>query len=100
MKTEELIRALAANATPVRPLLSAGARSALWAAVALVCTCATFHALGERADLVDKLRDPAFLCENASLLFLFVLSARAAFRLSVPGLEASPSAQLLPWLGL
>jgi len=86
--------------TPVRRLPGLGWRSALWTIFALACVCAGTFALGARPDLAGAIRDPAFLRANALLLLVFVLSARAAFQLSVPGSDRGAAARMLPLGGL
>lgn len=104
MKTEEVVRALAADLEPVRRLRRVGSRALLWAALALAFVAGGSWALGPRADLLQKLSDPSYLAETAVLLAVFVLGSRSAFRLSVPGLErgwigrVAPAAGLAAWV--
>ena len=100
METEELARALAGSLEPVRRLAGVERRTLLWSGFALLCVSLGAWALGPRADLASKVRDPAWLRENALLLAVFVLSARSAFQLSVPGAERSAAARMLPLAGL
>jgi hypothetical protein len=102
MTTERLVDQLVADLAPVRLLRGADRRALAWAAFALLCVGAGAGALGFRPDLAARLRDPAFLLENASLLLLFALAARSAFHLSVPGAERAttrpaPLCGLLAW---
>lgn len=103
MKTEDVIRTLVADAEPVRRLPAEATRCARWAAAASSIVVLGALALGPRPDLASKAGDTRFLGEAAALLVLFVVSARAVFRLSVPGEERSlgttalPSAALLLW---
>jgi hypothetical protein len=100
MKSEDLVRSLANELEPVRRLSSVEWRTAVWIAVAVCCAALGTWALGPRADLSAKLRDPVYLGESALLFLIFVLSARSAFHLSVPGAERSTQARALPIAGL
>jgi hypothetical protein len=106
MQTEALIRALVADARPVRRLLPAARRCLLWIGGACSVVTASLWLQGVRADLGARTRDGFFLLENAALIAIFVLAARSAFRLSVPDEErlastlAAPLAACAGWLGL
>ena len=100
MNSDELVRSLVADLRPVRRLRSSGTRTLLWAAFALACVCAGAYAFGTRTDLSAKLHDPSFLAEGASLLLVFLLSGRGAFRFSVPGMERRKTAPALPLFGV
>lgn len=100
MRSDELVRALAADLKPVRRLRGVDARVALWTSLALCCVAAGSYTLGARSDLARKLHDPAYLAESAALLLLAVSSARRAFHLSIPGVERSPLARAVPFIEL
>jgi hypothetical protein len=100
VRSEELVRSLVEDLRPVRRLRGVDSRTLLWAAFALACVCIGVYALGARPDLSSKLGDPAYRYENASLLLVFILSARSAFHLSVPGLERGQATRTLPMVGL
>lgn len=100
MRTDELVQRLAADLKPVRRLRGVGWRTLLWAVFALSCVAIGVWALGARADLPWKVRDPFYLLKNALLLSIFAASARSAFLLSVPGAERSVAARALPMAGL
>src|SRR5712691_10060633 len=100
MESEEVVRSLARDLKPVRRLRGVEWRTLLWAGFALSCVSIGTYALGARSDLSWKIRDPAYLRDNALLLLIFVLSARSAFHLSVPGAERSAGARTLPIAGL
>jgi hypothetical protein len=85
MRTEELIRSLAGDLRPIRRLPRVERRTVSWAVFALACASLVTIALGARPDLAAKIRDPAFLAAGVLLLAIFILAARAAFVLSVPG---------------
>ena len=106
MATDALIRALSLRLQPVRRLPSAGRRTIAWAIFAAAWVAIGTLALGTRADLLSSARDPRSLCGAALLLAVFLLSARSAFQLSVPGAERGvwtrtlPIAALLAWASL
>ena len=100
MNSEELVRSLVADLTPVRRLASVDARAMRWAVMALACVCLGSYALGSRPDLAGKLHDPAYLTESAALLVVFVAAARTAFHLGIPGAEPGPLARAVPIAGL
>jgi hypothetical protein len=106
VESEEIVRSLARDLKPVRRLPSVEWRTLFWAAFAVLCMSIETYALGARSDLSGKFRDPTYLLQGALLLLIFVLSARSAFRMSVPGDERSvgtrlpPIAGLVIWVGL
>src|SRR5712692_4932867 len=100
MRSEQVVRSLARNLKPVRRLYGVEWRTLLWAGFALLCVSIGTYALGPRSDLSWKIRDPAYLCESALLVLIFVFSARIAFHLSVPGAERSAGARTVPIAGL
>jgi len=97
MKTDEIIRSLARDLTPVRRLLPSGVRAAVWGGCAIACVAIGTLVLGPRRDLASKAADPQFWVHNAVLLLGFVASARMAFRMSVPGEEARDGDALPFW---
>jgi len=106
MRTEDLIKSLIADASPVRRLPDQNGRRLRWAALASVCVAAGALCWGARPDLAGKAHDASFLLEAGCLLFLFACAARSAFELSVPGEERPfsslwvPPLAFLPWLTL
>jgi hypothetical protein len=100
MTTEEMVQALGAGLKPVRPLPRAGSRTVVWSLFALAWVAAGAYALGPRADLLAKIRDPAFLVEGALLVLVSVLAGRTAFLLSVPGAEADSHGRIVPLMGV
>jgi hypothetical protein len=85
-RTEELIDALAERAAPVRRLRPPLVRAALWLAFAgiLIALIAAGHG-GIRPDFTVQLRQPAFAITIGAALATAVLSAIAAFAVSIPG---------------
>jgi len=82
--TRELIDALVECATPVRRLRPPLVRAALWLAFAglVIALIAVGH--GVRTDLTLRLREPAFAITTAAALATGILSAIAAFVVSLP----------------
>jgi len=82
--TRELIDALVECATPVRRLRPPLVRAMLWLAFAglVVALIAVGHGL--RADLTLRLHEPAFAITTAAALATGILSAIAAFMVSLP----------------
>jgi hypothetical protein len=90
VKTEDLIVQLAASAQPVEPLLSPIRRFGFWTASAVALTVVGVGLIGMRPDVSLAARQFGFMT-IASLTFATALiSAGAAFVLSVPGVERSP----------
>jgi hypothetical protein len=85
-RTEYLIDALVERAAPVRRLRPPLVRAALWLAFAgvLIALIAAGHG-GIRADFIAHLRQPAFVLTFGAALATGVLSAIAAFAVSIPG---------------
>jgi hypothetical protein len=100
VNSDELIRSLATDLRRVRRLRDVEGRTLLWAAFALACVSIGTAVIGHRSDLSDRLRDPTYLVENGSLLLMFVVSARSAFQLSIPGMERGRVTRTLPVVGL
>ena len=100
MRTEQIVRSLAADLKPVRRLPKVEWRTVAWAVFAAACVAIASYALGPRTDLMAKLRDPAFLVEGALLLLVSLFAARSAFASSIPGAERSTDGRILPVMGL
>jgi hypothetical protein len=84
MNTEALIRQLAAELQPVRPLERPVVRFVGWALFAVAWVVAGVGAVGMRRDFAAVLRDPRFLVQVALPLALGAAAAIAAFVASVP----------------
>ncbi len=84
-RTDELIDSLVERAAPVQRLRPPLVRATLWLAFAglLIALVAAGH--GIRADFVQRLQQPAFAVTVGAALATGVLSALAAFSVSVPG---------------
>jgi hypothetical protein len=105
VRTEDLIVALAADASRVVRLPSVTMRASRWMAAAATLTMLGVSLIGFRADLLMRIREVAFAREAALILAAGVLAAIAAFVLSVPGAERTGYQRLLPlpavlaWVG-
>lgn len=103
METEDLIRSLAADTKPVRPLRPPWVRVGVWLALAAPYVIAVVFMMSLRRDLPDKLSDMRFVLEQTAALATALAAALAAFELTIPG--RSPRIALLPlapfavWLG-
>lgn len=96
MQTDELIRDLAAQATPVRRLPPWTRRAALWLALAFASAALVVIAFGVRRDLAEVLATPEFALEEVLLLVIAVTAAGGALMISVPGEERSGLVRWLP----
>lgn len=100
--TSDLIKALAANAVPVRRLRPPLARAALWLVLAALVLAIVGLVRGMRADLGEKARDPLFLLGVTAPLVTGLLAAIAAFMTSLPDRSrawlALPAPALVLWL--
>jgi hypothetical protein len=96
--TPELIRALAAQATPVRRLRPPAVRALLWLALAaiVIALLAQYHGL--RPDLAERLGQASFLIQVSASLLTGVTSAVAAFQIGLP--DRSRAWLLLPLPGM
>lgn len=82
--TPELIDALVADLTPVRPLRPPLVRAACWLFLAAVVLGLVTAAQGVRSDLAQRLADSDFLARMAGAVLTGILAAIAAFMLSLP----------------
>jgi hypothetical protein len=96
VKTDELIVQLAHAAGPVRPLPRPSVRLARWAAAALPITALSAIVIGPRVDVLTAIYQPTFAGLAVATLGTALLSAAAAFVLSVPGAERSPLQRVMP----
>ena len=96
MKTDDLIASLGDEATPVKPLPSPRTRYLRWLGAALLCLGAGMAVLGLRPDLAERLTSWAFVLQAVLTFGLGLLSAAAAFVLSVPSTRDSRWLRRLP----
>src|SRR5262245_14941200 len=85
MDTEQLIRTLAEDASPVRRLASPLRRTIKWVSISLAASAVLVFAVGLRTDIATKLADVRFLTESAAALLTSALAAAAAFSAVTPG---------------
>ena len=82
--TPDLIRALAADLSPVRRLRPPLLRASLWLLLALMVLLLLAVNQGVRSDLASRLQDPTFVGSIVGALVTGVTGAIAAFMLSLP----------------
>ena len=100
MRTEDLIEALAADGTPVRPLASPMVRLCGWLAVSAAYAALIVLVMGLRPDIQSRLADTRFVVELGATFMTSVLAAAAAFCAGCPGRSAWERFAPLPALGL
>ena len=102
MDTNELIKRLAADLEPVRPLRPPWARAVLWLALALPYVAAVVWGKLMMVDASQVGGDTRFMIEQAATLATAVTAAIAAFRSAIPGFDRRflllPLAPLGLWL--
>lgn len=103
MRTEDLIKGIAADAKPVRRLASPGLRLAFWLLPTLAFTAMVAHMMGLRPDIGQKLLEPKFVFELIAAFTTGVLAAFAALCAGYPGRPVwerfAPLVPLALWLG-
>lgn len=82
--TKEIIKKLASEATPVKPVKPT-ARCFIWCVFAIMCVGVAWAFIGIRHDFAAKIASGMFIVEISLALFAGVLSALAASWLSIPG---------------
>ena len=101
--TERLIRRLAANIEPVRPLPRPWIRTAGWLALSAPYIAYVLFVISRRKGLSPELSQPRFLIEQGAALATGIAAAAAAFASVVPGHNrkflALPLLPLAIWLG-
>lgn len=85
MRSEELIRSLAAEARPVKRLPHPAWRTAAWLSISLAYAAGFVWVTGVRPDIVQKLAEPRFLIEVTSALMTSMMAAAGAFCAGCPG---------------
>jgi hypothetical protein len=83
-RTEDLIAQLAAGVRPVRPLRPPLLRALFWLAIAVGMIGIVVTAVGIRPDFMDEMGETHYQLEWAGALLTGVLSAVAAFHVSLP----------------
>jgi len=84
MDTERLIRTLAENVEPVRPLGRPWLRTIFWTVAGAAYLSVLIWVISVRDDLGARMHDPSFLIEQAAALLTGVTAAVAAFATVVP----------------
>ena len=100
MRTEELIVELARAAGPIRPLQRPAVRLAQWTAAVVPLTAVCVIIIGPRRDVLHAIQQLTFVGIAAATLATAMLSAAAAFVLSVPAGERSPLQRVAPLVAL
>jgi hypothetical protein len=100
MRSEDLIKALAADAAPVRRLTAPMVRVALWLVVSAAYAAVIVAVMGLRPDLPSRLTDGRFVVELGAAFMTSVLAAAAAFCAGCPGRPVWERFAPLPALGL
>jgi hypothetical protein len=93
--SDDLIRQLVLDLQPVKRLTSPARRAAQFALPIAALTVASTGLAGVRAELLLKLREPAYLAETAIVSTLFTLATVAAFSSGVPGVRLRSALWLL-----
>lgn len=94
METADLIRSLADNVSPVKPLRPPLLRAALWLALAFVLMGILTMIHGLRPQFAERMTDIVFLTGMLSSLATGILAAIATFMVSLP--DKSRRWMLLP----
>jgi hypothetical protein len=97
-RTEDLIAQLAADVRPVRPLRPPMLRALFWLAIAALVIGTVVAAFGIRPDFMEEMGETHYQLEWAGSLLTGILSAIAAFHVSLP--DRSRAWALLPFPGL
>jgi hypothetical protein len=100
MKSEELIRRLAVDATPVRRLPHPFVRTAAWFLASLTFMGALVFVTGLRQDLSARIAEPRFLLELAAAVSTGMMAGAAAFCSTCPGRPLWERLAPFPFLAL
>jgi len=100
VRTDDLIVTLARAASPIRPLPRPAVRLAQWIAAVVPLTAVCVMVIGPRRDVLHAIQQSTFAGIAAATLTTAVLSAAAAFVLSIPAGERSPLQRLVPLAAL
>ena len=103
MDTNELIKGLAADLRPVRPLRPPWARALLWMAIALPYVAVVVWGKLMMVDPTQAATNMRFVIEQAATFATGLTAAAAAFYSVIPGFDRRvlllPLAPLALWLG-
>lgn len=98
--TDELIKALAEDATPVKPAPHPFAQCAKWLAGGAVYLVLSVMYLGLRPDVMARLHSPLFAAELALLGAIIVATLLSAALLSFPDMHQKRAAAFAPLFAL
>lgn len=100
--TPDLIKAVATNVPPVRPLRPPLTRAVGWLLLSSLILALLAIGQGIRPDLVQRMHDPTFIARLSGALLTGILAACAAFMLSLPDRSRAwlllPAPALALWL--
>lgn len=105
MGTDQLMRSLAENVRPVRPLSRPWLRTIAWAAVSALYLAVLVVVMSPRTDLGARMQDSRFVIEQVAALLTGLTASTAAFATVVPGYGDPRRVTLLPvvllavWIG-
>lgn len=103
IETPDVIEALVANATPVRPLGPPARRTTLWLLLPALVFGLLAMAHGVRPDLSERLQEPGFVLSLAASLLTGITAAAASFMLNLPDRSRAwalfPLPALVVWVG-
>jgi hypothetical protein len=101
--TEQLIRQLSENATPVRPFSPPWVRAALWLVLSIAYIGLMILIIPVHHDISSKLQDDSFILEQLAAFATGIAAAAAAFASVIPGQSRrwilAPVLPLAIWLG-
>lgn len=95
LSTDRLVTVIASQLKPVQPLPAPWLRASQWLLVLSLVLAVLVTWLGDRTGFARRIVAPSVLAECAGAVITAVLSALAAFHLSVPG--ESPRWRLVPF---
>jgi hypothetical protein len=102
LETQELIKRLAEEVTPVKPLPAPAIRAALWLAVSTSYVAVVVFAYRHLGDTILRSLDQRFVVEELALIATAITAAVAAFCCVVPGRDRRisflPLVPLAIWL--
>jgi hypothetical protein len=99
VRTDDLIRELASDVVPVRPLRPVAVRLLGWTALAGLSLAAVTFWMGARRDLAEAVQQSGFQFEAVMLILTAMSAAVGALTVSVPGRERSALVRWLPIVG-
>jgi hypothetical protein len=100
MQTDELLRALAEECAPVRPLAHPGWRAFIWFTLSTAYVTVVVLVIGLRPDISAKLADWRFTAEVTAAFLTSMMAAAAAFCAGCPGRPIWERFAPVPFLAL